>query len=244
VRTAQLHALARADLYALLRDPLLGWVLLLPLGLALLLRLVIPPAEAALLAAGFDLAPYHPVIMGGYLMTAPGIVGMVVGFLLLDERDSRTLTALRVTPLTMRRYLGYRIVLPLVAGTIATLMGYPIAGMAPLALADLLPLAALAGLAAPILALVLGTAAPNKVAGFAVVKVMNGVNLLPVAAFFLPMPLQLAAGINPTYWPMRALWSAADGEGYGLYLAAGLLINAAALGLVQRLFERRLQRRG
>jgi fluoroquinolone transport system permease protein len=244
VRPAQLRALARADLYALLRDPLLGWVLLLPLGLALLLRLVIPAAEAALLAAGFDLAPYHPVIMGGYLMTAPGIVGMVVGFLLLDERDGRTLTALRVTPLSMRRYLGYRIVLPLGTGTVATLIGYPIAGMAPLPLADLLPLAALAGLSAPILALVLGTATPNKVAGFAVVKVMNGVNLLPVAAFFLPMPLQLAAGVNPTYWPMRALWSAADGESYGLYLAAGLLVNAAALWLVLRFFERRLQRRG
>ena len=44
--------------------------------------------------------------MGGYLMTAPGIVGMVVGFLLLDERDERTLSALRVTPLSMRRYLA------------------------------------------------------------------------------------------------------------------------------------------
>ena len=244
MRPAQLRALARADLYALLRDPLLGWVLLLPLGLALLLRTVIPLAEVALLAAGFDLAPYHPVIMGGYLMTAPGIVGMVVGFLLLDERDGRTLTALRVTPLSMRRYLGYRIALPLVAGTIATLIGYPIAAMAPLPLADLLPLAALAGLAAPILALVLSTAAPNKVAGFAVVKVMNGVNLLPVAAFFLAMPFQLTAGINPTYWPMRALWSAAEGEPYTLFLAAGVAANAVAHWIVLRLFERRLLRRG
>ena len=48
--------------------------------------------EALLAATGFDLAPYHALIMGGYLMTAPGIVGMVIGFLLLDERDARTLT--------------------------------------------------------------------------------------------------------------------------------------------------------
>jgi hypothetical protein len=27
--------------------------------------------------------------MGGYLMTAPGIVGMVIGFSLLDERDEQ-----------------------------------------------------------------------------------------------------------------------------------------------------------
>jgi fluoroquinolone transport system permease protein len=101
MRTAALTALMYADSRLLWRDPLLGWVLL-PVGLALLLRVLVPRAGEALLAAGgFDLAPYYSLIMGGYLMTAPGIVGMVIGFLLLDERDARTLTALRVTPLSI-----------------------------------------------------------------------------------------------------------------------------------------------
>ena len=107
-------ALAYADTRVVWRDPLLKWVLLLPIGLALLLRVLIPKAQAALLvSAGFEAAPYYPLVMGGYLMTAPGIVGMVVGFLLLDEQDARTLTALRVTPLSMRRYLAYRVTVPL-----------------------------------------------------------------------------------------------------------------------------------
>ena len=55
---------------------------------------------------GFDLTPSHPLVMGGYLMTAPGMVGMVIGFLFLDERDARTLTALRTTPLSMHQYWG------------------------------------------------------------------------------------------------------------------------------------------
>ena len=118
MRAATLRALVYADSRILWRDPLLGWVLLMPLGLAVLLRVLIPRAGEALLAAtGFDLAPYYPLIMGGYLMTAPGIVGMVIGFLLLDERDARTLLALRVTPLSMRRYLAYRVALPLLVGT-------------------------------------------------------------------------------------------------------------------------------
>jgi fluoroquinolone transport system permease protein len=71
-------------------------------------------------------------------------------------------------------------------------------------LTSLLAIATLAGLSAPLLALVLATAAPNKVAGFAMVKVLNGVNLLPVVAFFLPVPLQYVAGVLPAYWPMRA----------------------------------------
>jgi fluoroquinolone transport system permease protein len=240
-----LQALAYADARLLWRDPLLGWVLLMPLGLAVLLRMLIPTAAAALHAAtGFDLAPYYALIMGGFLMTAPGIVGMVIGFLLLDERDACTLMALRVTPLSMRRYLAYRVALPLVFGTASTLVGYPLIGISPLPVTSLLAITGVAGLAAPLLAFVLATAAPTKVAGFAMVKVLNAVNLLPIAAFFLPVPLQYVAGILPTYWPMRALWSATAGEEFVGFLVIGALVGAVALVLAAALFDRRLLRHG
>ena len=125
-------------------------------------------------------------------------------FLFLDERDARTLSALRVTPLSIRHYLAYRVVSPLIVGTASTLVGYPLIGITPMPLQSLLAIAAVAGVSAPFLALVLASAAPNKVAGFAVVKVLNGITLLPIAAFFLPLPLQFIAGIIPKYWPMRA----------------------------------------
>jgi fluoroquinolone transport system permease protein len=243
--TTAVKALMHADSRLLWRDPLLGWVLLLPFGVALLLRILVPRIGDALHAAnGFDVTPYHPLIMGGYLMTAPGIVGMVIGFLLLDERDARTLLALRVTPLSMRRYLAYRITAPLAAGTVATLLGYALVGLTPLAFRVLLPIALVAGLWAPLLALVLATAAPNKVAGFAVMKVLNSVNLLPIASFFLPVPSQFVAGILPSYWPMRALWSAAAGETVGLYLLLGAASGVLSIGVAAVLFERRLLRRG
>lgn len=244
MRTADLTALLHADARLLWRDPLLGWMLLLPAALALLLGALVPAAETLLAARGFDLVPYRPLIMGGYLMTAPGVVGMVVGFLLLDERDARTLTALRVTPLSMRRYLAYRVALPLLVGTVSTLAGYPLAGITPLPVAALLPIVLVAGLWAPLLAFVLAAAAPNKVAGFAVMKALNSVNLLPVAAFFLPLPLQYVAGVLPAYWPMRALWSAAAGEAYGVHLAMGVISGTGALALAARVFDRRLLRRG
>ena len=240
MKGAAVWALMYADSRVLWRDPLLGWVLLLPLAMALLLRVGIPKVGDALFASnGFDLAPYHPLIMSGYLMTAPAIVGMVIGFLLLDERDARTLMALRVTPLSMRRYLAYRIALPLVVGTLATLAGYPLVGISPLPFASLAAIAVVAGLWAPLLALVLATAAPNKVAGFAVMKVLNSVNLIAVASFFLPLPLQFAAGILPSYWPMRALWSVAAGEDFALQLTIGAVVGAVAIGVAAALFARR-----
>jgi fluoroquinolone transport system permease protein len=227
------------------RDPLLGWILALPIGLAFLLRPLIPRVQEALLAgAGFDLTPYYPLVMGGYLMTAPGMVGMVIGFLLLDERDARTLTALRTTPLSMRQYLAYRVALPLLLGTVSTLIGYPVTGLTPLPLTSLLPIVVVASLSAPLLALILGLAAPNKVAGFAVVKVLNAVNLLPIVAYFVPRPVQYAAGVFPTYWPMRALWSVAVGEAYRGYLVLGVVVGVLALLLAASLLDRKLLRHG
>jgi fluoroquinolone transport system permease protein len=239
------RTLVYADSRMLWRDPLLGWILALSIGLALLLRPLIPRVQEALLAAvGFDLTPYYPLVMGGYLMTAPGMVGMVVGFLFLDERDARTLAALRTTPLSMHQYLGYRVALPLLLGTISTLIGYPLTGLTPLPLTTLLPIVVVASLSAPLLALVLAVAAPNKVAGFAVVKVLNAVNLLPIVAYIVPRPLQYVAGVFPTYWPMRALWSAAGGEAYAWHLILGGVASVLALLLAVRLFDRKLLRRG
>jgi hypothetical protein len=53
-------------------------------------------------------------------------------------------------------------------------------------------------------------------------------------------PLQYIAGAIPMYWPMRALWSAAAGESYFVYLAIGAIAAALAVFLAARVFERRL----
>jgi fluoroquinolone transport system permease protein len=245
VSARTLTALIGADSRLLWRDPLLAWMLLVPVGLGLLLRVLLPAGREALLAAGgVDMAAYYPLILGGYVMTAPGIVGMIVGFLLLDERDARTLAALRVTPLSPRRYLAYRISVPLTAGIATTVACYPLVGVVALPFGTIVAIALVAGLWAPLLALILAAAAPNKVAGFAVMKVLNSINLLPVVAYFLPVPLQYAFGVLPPYWPMRALWSASAGDAYAGYLVVGAASGIAAIVAAARLFERRLLRRG
>ena len=98
----------------------------------------------------------------------------------------------------------------------------------------------LGGLSAPTLSLVLALAAPNKVAGFAVVKVLNLINLLPLVAYFVPTPAQLLAGILPAFWPMRAFWAAAEQTPIAPFLIAGTCSGLAALSLAVRLFEKRI----
>jgi fluoroquinolone transport system permease protein len=237
------RALGPIDLKNVRRDSMLVWLPLMPPMVALLARWGIPAlTEWLRVQVGFDLRPYHPLIMSFFMPFPAGFVGVITGFLLLDERDDQTLTALMVTPMPLTSYLAYRLSAPLIASTLMALITYPLVGLLPLPWTALLPIAILSGFAAPILALVLASLAENKVAGLALQKLLGSVLFLPVLAYFLPEPWQWLAGVLPTYWPMKVFWLAASGQSYLWPLVLGILTNVAYLAAFTRLFDRVMHR--
>lgn len=237
------RAIGPVDLKNVRRDSMLVWLPLMPPMVALLARWGIPALTEWLLAqVGFDLTPYHLLIMSFFMPFPAGFMGVITGFLLLDERDDRTLTALMVTPMPLTGYLTYRLSAPLIVSMLIALLIYPLVGLLPLPWPPLLFIALLSGFAAPILALVLASLALNKVAGLALQKMLGSVLFLPVVAYFLPEPWQWLAGIFPTYWPMKVFWLAASGQPYLLPLVIGAFINIAYLVAFTRLFDRVMHR--
>lgn len=231
--------LGPVDVKNIQRDSMLLWMPLIPLMVALLFRVAAPELEIyASSEFDLDLKEYYPLLMSVFLMLAPSMVGVIVGFLLLDERDDRMLTALLVTPMPISSYLIYRISVPIILGVIMTLIGFPIAGLVSLPLGTLLIIAMLASLSGPIMALVLATFAENKVAGFAVMKMVNAVLLFPTLAFFVTSDWQVIAGIIPAYWALKVFWLANDGNSYLLYYLIGMIINLAAILLLLRRFNK------
>ncbi len=232
------RALGPIDLKNVQRDSMLVWLPLMPPLVALLARWGIPALTDWLRAqVGFDLTPYHLLIMSFFMPFPAGFVGVITGFLLLDERDDRTLTALMVTPMPLAGYLAYRLSAPLIVSMAVAMITYPLVGILPLPWMILLPIALLSGCAAPILAVVLASLAENKVAGLALQKMLGTLLFLPVVAYFLPEPWQWLAGVFPTYWPMKVFWLAAAGQPYLLPLSLGMIINAAYLVLFTRLLD-------
>lgn len=229
------RALGLVDLKNVARDSMLPWIPFIPLVQALVIRLAVPPL-ATLVDERFalNLVPYYPLIVSFFLLESPAVVGMVVGFLLLDEREERTLSALLVTPVSMGSYLFYRISIPLLLSVCATLIGYPLIGLTQVGLIDLLIVALMGACVGPMTALALATFAENKVAGFSLLKLFNALLLVPLLGFFLPYPWQLLAGVVPTYWPLRIFWLAAHGESYWLFLLGGIVVNGLVLGLLLR----------
>ena len=226
------------DLKSIGRDSFLLWMLALPIGVTALLRFGIPALTAWLeTQVGFALEPYYPLILGWYFLMVPILIGSVLGFMLLDERDNHTLTALLVTPLSLRNYLAYRIGVPLVLVTAVEFAMLPFVNLGPIPWSALVPIAVLAALEAPIFALLVASIAQNKVQGFAVMKALGSVQFAPIVGWFIAPPWQYLAGIVPVYWPAKAVWEASAGRPSLVFVGIGLILHLALLMALMRRYQ-------
>ncbi|MBX2997923.1 MAG: hypothetical protein KF893_05385 [Caldilineaceae bacterium] len=236
-----LRSLGPVDLKSVARDSMLLMITGGALALALALRFAAPFLTSWLqMQFGLDIVPYYPLMMSLVLFIAPGMMGVVIGLLLLDERDDRMLTALMVTPIPLSSYVTYRLGLPILLALLVTPPAVLIAGLIVIPFWQLLLVSALTSISAATTALLLITLAENKVMGLAVLKGIQGLQALPMAAYFLDPPLEWIAGIIPSYWPLAVYWRMAAGEAFWGYLIIGVLINAAAVWFLLRRYERRL----
>ncbi|MCL5998698.1 MAG: hypothetical protein M1546_21965 [Chloroflexi bacterium] len=239
-----LKSLGPIDAQSVRRDSFLRWMLLFPFLIALLLRLGVPPLAGWLAAQfNFDVTPYYPLLMSLVVLFTPMMFGMLIGFLLLDQRDDHTLTALQVTPLTLKGYLVYRTALPVGLSVVLTMLSYSLSGLVPLDVVALFAVALAAAPLAPLFALCLAALAGNKVQGFALTKGSGGVQMAPLIAYFVPWPWQLVFGLVPSYWPVKLYWAlqANDGNAW-VYLVVGLAYQAVLLYLLLRRFDRVMTR--
>ncbi len=203
-----LRALGPIDLRNIRRDSMLKWMIFLPLFIALFLRWGVPPLTTRLIEQyDFDLALYYPVLMAYFMvMTCPLLFGMLIGFLLLDEKDDNTLTALQITPLSLNSYIAYRITIPIALTFILMFIIFPMAGLAELSNWEILIVAIAAAPMAPMFALFLASIAKNKVQGFALMKMSGMLLFIPIFAYFVDPGWEYAFGLIPTYWPMKVYW--------------------------------------
>ncbi|MFV8753979.1 hypothetical protein ACNOYE_25830 [Nannocystaceae bacterium ST9] len=208
---------------------------LVPVVLTLVLRFGLPLAESALLALDrpLDLRPQHPVICVSAMLLTAMLAGWVVGFLLLEERENRTLQAIGVTPLTLRGFVLWRLALPTMIALLGGLLimalgdcGVPSAGRAMIT-------ALLAAACAPAFTLFLVGFADNEVEGLALAKIGGLSFVLPVAATFVEGPSTWLGGLLPPYWIVRVwlggpAWMAGAGLACTLAWGAWLLRRFAA----------------
>lgn len=224
-----LAAFGRNDLRGTYRDPLLVMLVLAPViwttGVA-----VLTPMFTDMLAARqqFDLVPYYPLILTGFLLlTSIIIAGGMAAFLVLEEMDAGTLTALRVAPVPLSTFFGYRaatVMLVTTAYVVATmsLSGILEPGLVPV----LIPIGMLAGLSAVVTLLLIVALAGNKIQGIAMMRALGMLIAgLPCLPWFIDSDWNLAFGVLPPYWAAKAFWVASEQGTWWPYLIVGALYN-------------------
>jgi fluoroquinolone transport system permease protein len=188
---ARILALAQKDARGIARDSFLLWMALYPLVLMALLRLVVRwiPLEGIELY----LAPASALL-------APTLVGMLLGFSLIEEREQKTWELLRVLPLRERTLWAYVVGVSLALSLLLSLACAAIYGRAPSAPARFLALSFAAALTAPALALVLTSLARDKIQGLALGKILSAASAAPAVGFFASQAWQPLLFWSPWYW--------------------------------------------
>lgn len=234
-------ALSLGDLRNITRDVILMMSILGPLILALTIKFIMPWVQEVVLAQlSYNLSQDFAFIMSFLILMIPMMIGMLTGFMILEERDEDLLTYFSVTPLSKSGYLIYRLISPIVISLILTLVLLQMTSLIKIDLLQLLPVILLASLEAPIIALFMASFAQNKVEGLALGKISG---ILPFAAlasaYFIKSNWQLLAGVFPSYWISKA-FLLRNTKYYWFYLFLGLVVHLAYLKFFLAKFSRKI----
>lgn len=192
----RLAALLAKDARGILRDRLLLFLVGYGVVIAAVLRWGVPllPVEGLRLFV----APAAPLI--GILL-----VGTVLGFALVEERESGTWLVLRVLPLSDASLGAYLFSVSAGVGLVSGLACAAVYGQAierpGLYAASLLA----ASLGSPLVAFSMGALASNKIEAMAIGKLFNLPMAAPILAFVLPAPWHALLWWSPFYWIYLAL---------------------------------------
>jgi len=238
--TRSVPGILRTDLVRVLRDRFLLGTSAYIVGLAIVLRWVLPWITAELRTrAGFDLTPYHTLIVSYFALANAGTVsGVVAGFLLLEQREERTVQAMLVTPTPLAVPLGVLGTAVVLTSTTLALVQAAVVGIGLPPWGPAVVAALLVGPSGAVLALLTATLADNKVEAFAVLKITGLMAAVPLVAWFVPEPWQLAMGVVPQYWACKIWWAAEAGAPWAVHVGPAVVVSGAWLAILVHRFRR------
>jgi fluoroquinolone transport system permease protein len=194
--------------YKLLKgDPMLILSLMVPIILWALMQFLFPFLDALVMNQwSVDILPYYRQAGTFFLMLIPLMMGMVYGFILLDERDGGIITAVSVTPTGKSGYLKLRMGIPMFLSFIFIILHLLLLGLTgTLGILQVIVISLLISSQSLILLLLLGAFADNKVMGMAISKGFGILLMGPLLDFALPSPYNWSGAYSPLFWASRSL---------------------------------------
>jgi len=164
--------------------------------------------------------------------------GFIYCMVFIDEKDTGVASVYGIMPVSKFWFMLLRLSIPLILSTLATWLLLLVQPLAEINTLNALVVAFLAGLLAPILALIVASFSSNKMAGMTWFKIINLFVVLPVLAFFFPA-WENIFGIIPSHWSFQSLLNVLDGNAIFFPLLIGSVYSFFVIVLLIKYFNKR-----
>ncbi len=208
-----------------LRDPMMRFMLFYPLLFGLIGRYALPAIAET---SDFMIEPNADFILAALTMITPIAFGALIGFSILEDRDDHIINSINVTPLSFSQFMSFRLIMVLILTFVGCVFVMWFSDLGNLSGGDILTIAGLAALSAPITGLTINIFSQNKIEGFAIMKLLGMIIILPIIALLFNDAKELFFSIFPAFWPAKIISTVIRGEehmylSFNLYLWIGLI---------------------
>jgi ABC-2 type transport system permease protein len=191
------------------------------------------------------LGEYGAVVL---VMLAVMMGALIMGFLLVDEKESHVINALAVSPLTMSQYTFARALFAVSASTMIALISSAILVGSGVHYGLLLVGCVVSSMVGLVIGYVVGGFTENQLQAIGLIKIVVFAYLtIPILTIFVPDNWQWAFYVLPNYWMFKILENLYVGQmgPVGFWAACGLtlLTSAVYLALLTPLLRPRMRLR-
>lgn len=231
--------LLKSDQKIIGRDPMLILCLFAPVLLILVAVFLFPIiSNVTTQLLNFPLDPYFPILRLFLFPLTPMLLGLVYGFILLDERDGGIISYLAITPVGKSGYLAIRMFMPVCLSFIMSLVFLFATGFhQSMNVLELVIMSIIISSEAPMMLLFLGAFAGNKVEGMAISKGFGIIMLPMVVDYFLHGNFRWLLSVSPLWWIERAVFCDSDFRWF--YLIGAALVHILFIVLLYNKFQKR-----
>ncbi len=226
----------KSDLKQIRREPILVLFACLSLLLIIVFKLLVLTLFPVIKEyTGFELMSYYPYVVTMVYLLQPLMLGTVMGFFMLDEKDAHIFELLRVTPLGLSGYLKNRLLLPVVMTGMYNFLGWVVLGRSLHGVKQLLWIIGFTCLQTIAIGIFIAMVSDDKVKGLTNAKAVSVVTIFGLLDLF-QQPIVAKIGLlTPQYYVSLAI----NNKGYDVMII-GLVVHIVWVLLILKWSIRRM----